>query len=106
MTDVAEVRRVLANWIAQANSPEGRLVEGVDPSNWVADQFLQWWRSEVEGDLSDAEAAIAATRLALKQLGGWSHQQLGDAMHELVHADEALASLRIVLGFPDDGKAD
>jgi hypothetical protein len=102
VTDVAEVRRILGNWIAQANSTEGRLADGIVPSDWIADRFLQWWRSEVEGDLSDAEAAVAATRSALEELGGWSNQQLGDAMHELIHATDALASLRVALGFPVD----
>ena len=102
VTDVAEVRRVLANWIAQANSTEGDLADGVIPSDWIADRFLQWWRSEVEGDLFDAEAAVAATRSALEELGGWDNQQLGCAMHELIHAIDALDSLRAVLGFPVD----
>lgn len=105
MTDVAEVRRVLANWIAQANSTEGRLVDGVIPSEWIADRFLQWWRSEVESDLADAQSAITATRSALQELGGWSNPQLGDAMHELIHATDAMASLRAVLGFPIDTDA-
>jgi hypothetical protein len=73
VADLAEVRRVLANWIAQANSAECRLADGIIPSDWIADRLLQWWRSEVYGDLSDAEAAIAATRTALEELGGWSN---------------------------------
>jgi hypothetical protein len=66
VTDVAEVRRVLANWIAQANSTEGRLVDGVIPSEWIADRFLHWWRSEVESDLANAESAITAIDLPCK----------------------------------------
>jgi hypothetical protein len=105
VTDVAEVRRVLANWIAQAYSTEGQLAEGVAPSEWIADRFLEWWRSELESDLSDAEVAVSATRAALEQLGGWENQPLGDAMHELIHVDDALASLRAILGFSTEGDA-
>jgi hypothetical protein len=98
MADRLETERVLSNWIAQATQPPGRLADGVEPANWIARQFLNWWWSEVEGDLSDAERAVLAIRQELQQLGGWDNPQLGEALHELTHASEALASLRITFG--------
>lgn len=102
MSNFIEIRRVLANWIARTQPGEGCLAEGVDPADWIATQFLKWWRSEVEENLDDAEAAVSGAREALHALGGWPNGQLGEALHELTHADEALAGLREVLGFPAD----
>jgi hypothetical protein len=99
MPNKHEPERVLSNWIDQATQPPGRLADGIEPAKWIAEQFLNWWRPEVENDLTDAERAVAATRHELQQLGGWDNPQLGETLHELTHASEALASLRITLGF-------
>src|SRR5436853_638702 len=91
-----EVERVLANWIEQAFSPLGQLSPDVSPAQWVAKQFLRWWRSDVEGrlgdSLGDADAALAVIRSELKRFGGW--ENLGEAMHECCHLEEALESIR------------
>ena len=94
----SEVEQVLANWIAQATSAPGRLADNVDPAAWVAQRFLAWWHPRVEDALSDAERAIAGVRGELNRLGGWQNNQLGEALHELIHAGEALADLRARLG--------
>ena len=87
----SEIEEVLANWISQATSPPGQLVEGLDPSRWVARQFLKWWRSEgVERPLGDAGLAMQGIRTELERLGGWNNPQLGEAMHELIHLSDAL----------------
>ena len=31
-----EIERVLANWIAEATSGDGQLVDGIDPVHWIA----------------------------------------------------------------------
>jgi hypothetical protein len=87
-----EVRDVLANWIVQATTPVGRLPEGTDPAGWVADRFSAWWRERAEGYLRDAECASAAVRAELIRLGGW--ETFGEALHELIHVEDALGDLR------------
>jgi hypothetical protein len=101
MTD--EVERVLANWISEAISPAGQLPPGVSRSQWVAENFLRWWRNDVEGRLGDslqqAEGAMAAIRSELDRLGGWP--QFGEALHECTHLADALADLRAAI-LPED----
>jgi hypothetical protein len=91
-----EVERVLANWIDQALSPQGQLPPGVSPAQWVAAQFLHWWRSDFEDHLDewlgDADSALATIKKELERAGGW--EQLGEAMHECSHLQDALASIR------------
>lgn len=101
--DAAEVERVLANWIAQATNPPGALADGTDPARWVAQQFLRWWYPQVASELSDAESAVMRSWGELERLGGWSNNDLGEAMHELIHARDALRSLRMMLGLPSEG---
>jgi hypothetical protein len=96
MTRMNEAQQVLANWIARAS--EGQLVEGVDPSQWAAENFINWWRTDIEGDITDAEAAIASARDELNRLGGWGNSQFGEALHELTHAKEAIENLRAKFG--------
>lgn len=95
----SEAEQVLANWIEQATSPPGQLVEGIDRAQWIARQFLKWWRTEcVERPLSDAELAVDGIRSDLNRLGGWNNSQLGEAMHQLIHLGDALQELRSALG--------
>jgi hypothetical protein len=96
--DRHEVEEVLANWISQATSSPGRLAPGTDPAKWVAAQFLRWWQSQIADELNGADTAVAAARQELDRLGGWSNPQFGEALHELVHAHDALADLRSALG--------
>ncbi len=94
-----EIEQVLANWIAQAMSPEGKLDAGIEPSEWVARQFLKWWNKDaVERPLEDAGIAVRKIRSELERLGGWNNPQFEDAMHELIHLNDALAELRGALG--------
>lgn len=93
-----EIEQVLRNWISQANGPIGQLEEGSDPAQWIARQFLQWWQQRVSDELGDGLAAVEAVRQELLGLGGWSNPQLGEALHELIHAQDALATLGVLLG--------
>jgi hypothetical protein len=97
--DASEVERVLANWIAQATAGPGELAPGTDPASWVTQQFLRWWRVQVAEDLSAAESAVSAVR---KELGGWSNPEFGEALHELIHASDALGALRSAFGVAGD----
>ena len=100
---ISDVEQVLTNWIQQATSPPGQLIEGTDPAKWVARNFLNWWRTDcVERPLDDAGSATQGIRLELERLGGWDNPQLGEAMHELIHLSDAFAELRAALGFTDD----
>jgi hypothetical protein len=96
--DGREVEQVLAKWIAQATDPPGELAPGTDPARWVAQQFLRWWQPQVADELAAAEAAVAGVRAELDRLGGWSNPQLGEALRELIHAGDALATLRSAFG--------
>jgi hypothetical protein len=98
----SEVEQVLANWIAQATLPPGQLAEGTDPASWVAMQFVNWWRPRVEDTLGDAERAVAGVRAELYRLGGWSNDDLGEALHELIHLSDALGDLRAQLGLDEE----
>jgi hypothetical protein len=91
----SEIESVLANWIEQALSPIGKLPAGVTPSEWVAKNFINWWRTQVEYSLGDAELASQRLRDELQRLGGWN--KLGEAMEEITHTQEALADLRRIL---------
>jgi hypothetical protein len=99
----SELEQVLSNWIKQALSPPGQLAEGQDPANWVAQRFIEWWRSHrVEPALNDAASALRAVRSDLERLGGWNNPQVAEAMHELIHIGDALGDLRAALGFDAD----
>jgi hypothetical protein len=96
--DPTEVEQVLANWIGQATSRPGQLSDDVDPAAWVSRLFLNWWRAKIEEDLSAVESAVEGVRQELMRLGGWENKQLGEALHELTDASEALRGLRAALG--------
>ena len=53
----SDIEQVLRNWIAQALSPMGDFAEGIDPTKWIADNFIDWWSQQVEDSLSSAELA-------------------------------------------------
>ncbi len=76
-----EVEQVLANWIEQELSPIGSLPPETSPAQWVAVNFLRWWRQGFQGSLDDtlgdAEAAASAIRSELIRLGGW--EEFGEA---------------------------
>ncbi len=101
--NVAEIERVLANWIEQASVPPSTFAPGTDPARWVAQQFLRWWYPQVADELSDAELAVTRSLKELERLGGWTNTDLGDAMHELIHARDALGTLRSLLGLTNEG---
>jgi hypothetical protein len=94
----SEIEAVLANWIAQATSANGQLGEGIDPAQWVATNFVNWWHPKVDDSLSDAAGAVNRIHDELNRLGGWENKDLGEALHELIHITEALGDLRVALG--------
>ena len=100
----AEIERVLANWIAQATS--GHLLPSVDPAKWIAANFVKWWHANVDEVLSDADVAVRRVREELERIGGWNNPQLGEALHELVHAADAMGDLRSALGLDHGAKPD
>src|SRR5947209_4409933 len=100
--DRLEIEQGLANWIAQATTPPGELPPDTDPAQWVAQQFLRWWLPRVEDELGDAGSAVLGAWRELERLGGGSNADLGEAMHELIHARDALGTLRGLLGLPTE----
>jgi hypothetical protein len=95
----SEAEEVLANWVKQAVSGPGQLVEGLKPSEWVARQFLKWWQAQgVVQPWKDARAAAERITSELERLGGWKNADLGEAMHELIHLNEAIAEIGETLG--------
>ncbi|SRR5260370_42516929 len=102
MTERGEIEQVLANWIAQVTGPPGQLGANIDPAAWISHQFLNWWHPRIEDALTDAERAVSGVRAELNRLGGWGNVQLAEALHELIHASDALADLRARLGLVED----
>lgn len=47
--------------------------------------------------MSDAQGAISSIEESLKTIGGWDRPELGDALHEITHAREAMDSLSQLL---------
>lgn len=99
----SQIEQVLANWIALA--AQGELPTGTDAAHWIATNFVQWWRSNVDDLLSTADYAVHRVRQELERLGGWRNETLGEALHELVHATDALRELRTALGWEDESDA-
>jgi hypothetical protein len=95
----SEIKQALANWIEQATSPIGRLADGIAPSEWIARQFINWWRMQVEDALSDADRAAHGLREELARIN--DPARLGEALHELTHVQDSLADLRFRLGLTD-----
>ena len=93
-----EIERVLANWIAQAISGDGKLADGIDPAKWIAANFVSWWHPVAESSLSDADLAAHRIRDELTRLGGWKNNDLHGTLEELTHLTDALADLRSTLG--------
>ncbi len=70
------------------------LGKDIEPAKWIAQMFLRWWREQASSYLGDAELAAGRVRDQLQKNGGWSNPELGDAMEEITHLEEALASIR------------
>lgn len=100
--DNSEIEKVLANWIAQALDPAGEFAADVDRSKWIANHFLNWWRTRIADDLSDVQGAILGTRRMLELLDKNAMPEVQEALFELTHADEGLASLRLAFKIDDD----
>src|SRR5262245_40284708 len=96
----SEIESVLANWIERALSPVGHLPPGIDPAAWISCRFAEWWKVRAEGALIDAERAASVIRSELMRSGGW--ELFGEALHEQIHLQDALANLRGILGFQTD----
>jgi hypothetical protein len=75
------------------------LSRGSEPSEWVAQQFLKWWQTHgVIQPWDDARGAAERIRSELERLGGWKNADLGEAMHELIHLDDAIGEIGETLG--------
>jgi len=92
-----DIERALANWIREAQSPTGRLAEGAGPAEWAAERFVAWWRKEVEELLDEGDGAVARLRDGVTGVLNW--EEHGEALHELIHVQDAFADLRDALGF-------
>ena len=95
-----EIEQILRNWIERAISTDGTFPEGTDRAKWVADNFITWWRQQVNDSLVSADLAAQRLRAELKRLG--SETEFGEALHELTHVQDALSDLSGNLGVSDD----
>ncbi len=93
-----ETETVLTNWLQQALSASGELPQGMTPAAWVAARFSEWWRNRASDTIGDAERATIAVREELMRLGGW--EPFGEALHELIHLQDALGDLRGLMRLP------
>jgi len=93
----SDIQTVLRNWIEQATSPVGQLPESTDPAEWVGQQFVAWWREQASEELGAAFKAAHRLRTELNRVG--KANELGEAMHELTHLQDALSDLERALGF-------
>lgn len=100
----ADIESVLRNWIDEAITSSGKLGDGVDAAEWVAANFIAWWRQEVGDSLGSAELAAHRLRDELKQHSG--RPEMYDALHELTHVQDSLGDLRNSLGLVGDDPAD
>ena len=100
----SEIEQVLLHWIDQAISPSTALREGTDRTAWIADNFIAWWRTQVDDSLSFADLSARRVRDELMQLR--SPNELGEALHELTHVQDALADLRDELGLASESARD
>ncbi len=96
----SDIETVLRNWLQQAMLPDGKFSGDVDPSAWVAKNFIDWWRTQVGNSLDSAEQATIRLRSELNRLG--KAEELGEATHELTHVQDALSDLRRDLGLSVD----
>jgi hypothetical protein len=96
----SDIEQVLRNWIDQATSPGGAFPEGTDRARWVADNFVAWWRKQVDDSLGSAELAAHRLRDELRRLG--RSTEFDEALHELTHIQDALGDLRRDLGLSGD----
>jgi hypothetical protein len=99
-----EIHQVLRNWIEQAMSPSGRFVEGVAPVDWVADNFIAWWRTEVEHSLNSAEGWAGLLREDLAPLKDLLAAD--EAWSSVSELQDALGDLRRKLGLSRDTTED
>ena len=91
-----EIKTVLKNWISEALAPEGQIAHEITPSDWVAEQFLLWWKSQTEEALSEAVLASSQIRDELVRFGGWD--KCGEALEAVCHLNDALTDLAGNLG--------
>ena len=96
----SDIEQVLRNWLDQAISPGGTFPEGTDRAKWAADNFIAWWRKQVDDSLGSAALAAHRLRDELKRLG--SPEEFDEALHELAHIQDALGDLRQDLGLSGD----
>jgi hypothetical protein len=99
-----EIETVLTTRFEQALSPIGRLPEGITPAAWVAANFAAWWRDRVRDAIGDADRAASAVREELMRLGGW--ETFGEALHEMIHLQDALGDLRGLMRLPVEPEAE
>jgi hypothetical protein len=94
-----EVEQVLYNWISQANSPIGVFTNDEDRAEWVARNFLAWWKPQVRQRLASAHAAARRLNELRGDLGIGPETEAGDeAFHLLESLQDDLRGLHTVLG--------
>lgn len=97
-----ELRKLLTNWLNQAQDPVGSLPAGVTPIEWAVQQFIESWRQPVRGGIDSIEASLTKALEALKA------GKTSDAVFEIECSLQTLAEdVRDELGlyeWNNDGK--
>ncbi len=53
-----ELTQILENWLREANSPMGKLPEGVDAVEWAVRRFIDSWKNTARDALDSVEASL------------------------------------------------
>jgi hypothetical protein len=97
-----EIEQVLYNWIAEANSPIGSFSGDVDRAAWVAKNFLDWWRPQIEERVRSIGGCALRLQELLKELNVTIATEAGDEAFDILEQvwDDA-RELRVAFGIPD-----
>lgn len=99
MIEEQTTRRLLRNWIEQANSPLGTFADDVDRADWVAERFMASWCAEVTTLLNGAEGTTQSISDRLTELGFSRADETQDEVLDLIESLlRDLDRVRTVLG--------
>jgi hypothetical protein len=60
-----ELVQALRNWLREANSPSGKLPEGMDAVEWAVRRFIDYWRTPTRNAIAGIEERLRQRLLRL-----------------------------------------